>query len=108
MLEFKMCWLVQEGVLCLFSSAKVEIFYGLFLCLWIDVKIDGSKLKTDANEFADNDLELSFILWRKEKWYFLVSPISVYQSNICFDLFGNHLFAIFPKQITLWGFQPSK
>lgn len=49
-------------MLCLFSSAKVEIFYGLFLCLWIDVKIDGIKLKTDANDFADNDLEFSFVL----------------------------------------------
>uniref|UniRef100_A0A672K4F2 Sulfatase 1 n=1 Tax=Sinocyclocheilus grahami TaxID=75366 RepID=A0A672K4F2_SINGR len=37
-------------------------------------------LKTDANdllEVVDKDLELSFVLQRKEKWFFLVSPISV-------------------------------
>lgn len=42
----------------------------------MDVKIDGIKLKTDAKDLlqiADSDLELSFVLQRKEKWFFLVS-----------------------------------
>ncbi len=54
-------------------------------------------LKTDANDwlkFADKDLELSFVLQRKEKWLFLVSPISVNHSNRCFDLFRN------PEELT--------
>ncbi len=54
-------------------------------------------LKTDANDwlkFVDKDLELSFVLQRKEKWLFLVSPISVNHSNRCFDLFRN------PEELT--------
>lgn len=49
-------------------------------------------LKTDANDLlkvVDKDLELSFVLRKKEKWFFLVSPISVNHSNICFDHFRN-------------------
>lgn len=92
-------------------SARFEIFYGLLL---LCEKLMTLSLKTDAYdllEVAGEDLELSFVLRRKEKWFFLVSPVSVNHSNICFDLFRKsrsiNISLLFSKQITLWGFQTS-
>lgn len=75
MLEVVKCWLLFKRVFCVYFQCKGWDFLWSVPVL-VDVKIDGIKLKTDANDLlqiTDSDLELSFVLQRREKWFFLVS-----------------------------------